>query len=206
MKRDSAQDLRGTGSPPVPDESGVARLVESLLQLGALCAARARAIGLRARGARVGPKASIGPRCVFENPWCVTLGERTSIEADVYVKVTRPDAVVEIGAYAFVGRGTEIDVSRAVIVGSHALIAPRCFVTDHSHRFTDPSLRLDEQGSVEAPVRIGDDVWIGVGAVILAGVTVGERAVVGAGAVVRKPVPPGEVHAGVPARKIGERS
>ena len=153
----------------------------------------------------MGSKVSIGPRCVFENPWCVTIGERAQIEADVYVKVTRPDAVVDIGAYAFIGRGTEIDVSREVTVGPHTLLAPRCFVTDHAHRFAELSRRIDEQGSIEAPVRIGSDAWIGVGAVVLAGVSVGDGAVVGAGSVVRSPVPPGEVHAGVPARKIGER-
>jgi maltose O-acetyltransferase len=52
------------------------------------------------------------------------------------------------------------------------------------------------------PVRIGDDVWIGTGAVILKGVTIGARAIVGAGAVVNRDVPPDVIVAGNPARVV----
>jgi acetyltransferase-like isoleucine patch superfamily enzyme len=52
---------------------------------------------------------------------------------------------------------------------------------------------------------IGDDVWVGFSAVIMQGVTVGRGAIVGALAVVTKDIPPYEIWAGVPARKIGER-
>jgi maltose O-acetyltransferase len=52
------------------------------------------------------------------------------------------------------------------------------------------------------PVIIGDDVWIGHGAVILKGVTIGDRAVIGAGAVVTRGVPADTVVAGNPARVV----
>ncbi len=57
----------------------------------------------------------------------------------------------------------------------------------------------------QGEVRIGDGVFIGMGAVIAAPITVGEGAVVGAGSVVVQDVPPRTVVAGVPARKVGER-
>jgi acetyltransferase-like isoleucine patch superfamily enzyme len=56
-----------------------------------------------------------------------------------------------------------------------------------------------------APVKIGDDVWIGARAVILPGVTIGSRCVVAAGAVVKSDVPDGTIVAGVPARPVGTR-
>lgn len=52
------------------------------------------------------------------------------------------------------------------------------------------------------PIRIGNDVWLGGGAIVLAGVTIGDRAIIGAGAVVAKDVPADVVVAGNPARII----
>lgn len=78
-------------------------------------------------------------------------------------------------------------------------------MTDHGHAFRQASRRIDEQGCEIEPVRIGDDVWLGAGAVVLMGTTIGNGAVVGAGSVVRRGVPDYEVHAGVPARPMGRR-
>ncbi|MCV5222527.1 maltose O-acetyltransferase, partial [Escherichia coli] len=52
------------------------------------------------------------------------------------------------------------------------------------------------------PVKIGNNVWIGGGAIILPGVTIGDEAVVGAGSVITKDVAPGDRVAGNPARSI----
>ena len=50
------------------------------------------------------------------------------------------------------------------------------------------------------PIRIGHDVWIGGGAIILPGVTIGDRSVIGAGSVVVRDVPAATVVVGNPAR------
>jgi maltose O-acetyltransferase len=55
-----------------------------------------------------------------------------------------------------------------------------------------------------APVRIGNDVWIGGNVTILPGVTIGNNVVVAAGAVVTKDVPDDSLVGGVPARLIRE--
>lgn len=59
--------------------------------------------------------------------------------------------------------------------------------------------------AVAKRTRLGNDVWVGHGAIIIAGVTVGDGAVVGAGAVVTKDVPPYAIVGGVPARVIRYR-
>jgi len=53
-----------------------------------------------------------------------------------------------------------------------------------------------------APIVVGDDVYIGIRAMILPGVTIGNRCIIGAGSVVTKDIPDNSVAAGVPARVI----
>jgi acetyltransferase-like isoleucine patch superfamily enzyme len=164
-----------------------------------------RAQVLRLRGAQIGRKTRIGPRCEIQKPWCLIVGERAEIEADVYIKITNGHAHVRIGSYTFVGKGVEIDVSHSVEIGAHSLLAPRCFLTDHAHSHSLREQRIDQQGCQGAPVRVGDDCWLGTGTTVLMGVSIGDGAVVGAHSVVRRDIAPCEVHAGTPARKIGER-
>ncbi|MEL6109667.1 MAG: acyltransferase [Planctomycetota bacterium] len=127
-----------------------------------------------------------------------------TVESDVWIKLVDAEATLHVGEKSFLGRGTELDVLDRVTIGEKVLIAPRVFITDHSHK-TDPGSAIMQQGCEARSVTIGDDVWIGTGAVILAGVTIGDGAVVGAGAVVRHDVPGNEIWAGVPAKKIRNR-
>ena len=56
----------------------------------------------------------------------------------------------------------------------------------------------------KAPIRIGNDVWIGMRSIILKGVTIGDGAVIAAGSVVTRDVPAGTLYGGNPARFIKE--
>jgi len=120
------------------------------------------------------------------------------------MKITDDSAHIALGDEVFLGRGVELDISFGLRIGSHVLIAPGCFITDHTHRF-ERGATVDSQGCVGSVVTIGDDVWLGTNAVVLAGVTIGSGAVVGAGAVVTHDVEPDCVVAGVPARLVGRR-
>lgn len=54
-------------------------------------------------------------------------------------------------------------------------------------------------------VKIGNNVWLGYGVLVLPGVTIGENSIVGAGSVVTKDIPPNSIAAGNPARVLKER-
>ena len=85
-------------------------------------------------------------------------------------------------------------------IGDNVLIAPNVIICTARHPL---DYRLRDQGLEYAlPIRIGNSVWIGAGAIILPGVTIGDHAVIGAGAIVNRDIPANCVAVGNPARVI----
>jgi acetyltransferase-like isoleucine patch superfamily enzyme len=118
----------------------------------------------------------------------------------------RPELV--IGDGTFVGHDCGFNISRSVRIGRHCLLAGGVQVYDaDGHPLDAARRRAGEPTPPEAvsPVVIGDDVWVGTGAVILKGVTIGDRAIVGARAVVTRDVPADAVVVGNPARELTAR-
>lgn len=119
--------------------------------------------------------------------------------------------VVEVRGRLVVGDGTifghhcTLAAHESLEIGADCLIAEMVSIRDHDHRRSRPDVPIRDQGVVVAPVRIGDNVWIGSKATVLRGVTIGSGAVVGAGAVVTRDVAPGAVVGGVPARPLQAR-
>ena len=96
---------------------------------------------------------------------------------------------------------TILDI-REVYIGNHVMIGPNTLITTVGHPLS-PKARRGYMAEA-APVRIGNDVWIGGNVTILPGVTIGNNVVVAAGAVVTKDVPDNSLVGGVPARLIRE--
>jgi maltose O-acetyltransferase len=90
--------------------------------------------------------------------------------------------------------------SASVTIGARVLFGPAVQLLGATH-----PLEAEQRASgleFRAPIAIGDDVWVGGGAIVLPGVTIGDRAIVGAGSVVTRDVPADVVVAGNPARVI----
>ena len=128
---------------------------------------------------------------------------RASIYQPARVRLGR-NVVINDFVHVWGGGGVEI--------GDDSLIAAHCVITSQTHEI-DALARglLWRETNANAPVRIGRNVWLGSGAIVLPGVTIGDDAVVAAGAVVTSDVPAGALVAGVPARvqrllRDGERS
>ena len=85
-----------------------------------------------------------------------------------------------------------IEIGNGVLIGHNVTLA----TLNHDQR---PQFR---QNIYPKPIKIGDNVWIGSNATILAGVTIGDGAIIGANALVTKNVPPNSVVAGIPAKII----
>jgi maltose O-acetyltransferase len=124
---------------------------------------------------------SVGDNCAIRSPFYCDYGYNIHLEAGVFINfggVLLDVAKIEIGA------GTQIGTSVQILTADH----PR-----------DPELRKQGYESGIA-VKIGKNVWIGSGAIILPGVTVGDDAIIGAGSVVTRDVPAGAIVMGNPAR------
>lgn len=114
-------------------------------------------------------------------PWLLEAGDRVSINrgASFY-----PD---------FFG-------GHRIILGNDVRVAPGVRFHAASHDTGDTEYR-----HTGGTITVGNDVWIGAGAIILPGVTIGDGSIVGAGSVVHRDVPPGVVAAGVPATVVKQR-
>lgn len=95
---------------------------------------------------------------------------------------------------------------QSIWIGEHVKIGGNVRIFDHDYHSLNYQLRRiwseDIKDCRSAPVRIGNDVFIGAQAIILKGVDIGDRAIIGAGSVVTRSIPKDEIWAGNPARYI----
>lgn len=118
----------------------------------------------------------------------------------------RPPFHCDYGFNISLGTGVFLNFSCVILdvvnvsIGDRTQIGPGVQILTADH----PRSPVDRATGLEfgRPIRIGANVWIGGGAIILPGVSVGDDAVIGAGAVVTRDVPPGVTVVGSPARQI----
>ncbi len=126
-----------------------------------------------------------------------SIGEGTEIRPPLYVDY---GAHLTIGARCFANFGlVALDVA-AIGIGDDVQIGPNVQLLTPTHP-VEPGPRRDKWEAA-APITIGDNVWLGGGAIVLAGVTIGDNTVVGAGAVVTRDLPANVVAVGNPARVV----
>jgi maltose O-acetyltransferase len=105
-----------------------------------------------------------------------------------------------IGARTFANFGLIcLDVA-TVTIGDDVQIGPNVQLLTPTHPVAAGPRRAKWEAAL--PITIGDNVWLGGGAIVLPGVTIGENTVVGAGAVVTRDLPPDVVAVGNPARVV----
>lgn len=126
-------------------------------------------------------------------------------------KIFRDYHGIDVGMYSHGGCFSLGMMSPGVTIGRYSSIAHGVIRYDHNHPiniksshafFFNPELGyVEKDGSEKVKLNIGNDVWIGHGAIILAGCRyIGDGAVIGAGSVLNKDIPPYSIVAGNPAR------
>jgi acetyltransferase-like isoleucine patch superfamily enzyme len=128
------------------------------------------------------------------------VGSNIRLGKDLFVYPNR----VTIGDRVYIGKGSYLDGD--ITIGSNVMLANNVAIVGGDHEF-----RTIGMSAFAAPrehwrrTLIGDDVWLGHGAIILNGLKIGRGAIVAAGSVVTKDVEEYAIVAGVPARKVADR-
>ena len=128
-----------------------------------------------------------------------SLGEDAHIKPPLYVDY---GTFISVGARTFINYNlTALDVA-PITIGEDCQIGPNVQLLTPTHP-VEPQPRRDRLEAAK-PISIGDNVWLGGGAIVLPGVTIGDNSVIGAGAVVTRDVPANSVAVGNPARVVRE--
>lgn len=126
------------------------------------------------------------------------------IEEDVFIQqplTLARGTLVSIGARTYINSNLTLIDDYKITIGKDCLIAPNVTISTTGHP-ADPEVR--KMGMYSFPVTIGDNVWIGVGAIILPGVTIGDNSIIGAGSVVTKDIPANVIAFGSPCKVYRE--
>jgi acetyltransferase-like isoleucine patch superfamily enzyme len=149
----------------------------------------------------VGFDTYIGPRCRIHVARGGLLRLRSVyLDRDVLVSAS-PGAVVEVGPRGRLGTGSMVSAQQRVVLGEGTRVGEYVAIRDHDH-VHDAQHPLVDSHFTRAPIVLGENVWVGSKATIVAGVTIGDHALVAANAVVTRDVKPGERVGGVPARPL----
>ena len=128
----------------------------------------------------------------------LVLGDHVRIRKTVIVN---GGGEVRIGAHTLLN-GCWVGSRSSVTIGDWCLVSD-CAISDTDYHNLVPR---DRHGPLSAkaiaPVRLGDNVWVGARAIVLKGTSIGDDSVVGSGAVVRGEVPAGVVVSGNPAEVV----
>ncbi|MFI6762905.1 sugar O-acetyltransferase [Micromonospora sp. NPDC050417] len=116
----------------------------------------------------------------------------------------RPPFYCDFGYHISIGDGTFVNYGAVlldvapIMIGADVQIGPNVQLLTPTHPIEPEPRRAKWEAA--KPITIGDNVWLGAGAIVLAGVTIGENTVVGAGSVVPRDLPANVVALGNPAR------
>ncbi len=129
------------------------------------------------------------------------------IHAPVKLATYSPTARIVIGDRVGINGSAIVARSRTIEIGDDTIVAANCMILDSDWHHLYAKSRWRGPGSDrdlgDADVRIGRNVWLGVGCLVLKGVSIGDNSVIGAGSVVTRNIPADCIAAGVPARPLG---
>ena len=123
------------------------------------------------------------------------VGEGVRIETPFYTDFGKN---ITVGNRVFINAGCKFQDQGGIVIGDESLIGHNVVLATLDHNLAPEKRHILHP----APIRIGNNVWIGAGVVVTKGVTIGDNSVIAAGAVVARDIPPNVIAAGVPAKVL----
>lgn len=123
--------------------------------------------------------------------------------------ILRQASNIEIGDGCLINHNNVLQAGKVdgkIKIGNYVHTGANVMIIAFNHAFDTRDIPTIQQDYYDADVIIGDDVWIGGGSIILAGVTIGKGAIIAAGAVVNNDVPEYAIVGGVPAKVLKYRN
>lgn len=112
----------------------------------------------------------------------LNIGEKFRTRFNVELNV-RDEAVLEIGNNVFFNSGCIVTAREKVSIGNNTIFGPNVVIYDNDHRILDG--RVLDNEFITKPVKIGNNVWVGAGAIILKGTVIEDNCIIAAGSIVR---------------------
>lgn len=153
---------------------------------------------------RIGKNVVFEPEVMIFHPETIELGDNVYVGHRAILKGYYKGYMV-IGDSVWIGQNAFFHSAGGLAVGDRVGIGPNVTILTSTHKEEGRRVPILLSDLEFAPVSVEEDCDIGVGAIVLPGVTVGRGSQIGAGAVVKKNVPPYSVVAGVPGRVIRRR-
>ncbi|WP_276481353.1 acyltransferase [Paraflavitalea pollutisoli] len=160
-------------------------------------------VKLAKRGVQLPRVSYIGRHTLIQGKNGGTISARGKIRLDHDTELVSLGSIT-LGENFVMNGYSRIVAHQRIEIGNNVVIARFVSILDHDHAFeknaSDGSLVFD--GYNMAPIRIGNNVWLGDKVSILKGVTIGDNVIIGANAVVTKDIPSNTIAGGIPAKVI----
>lgn len=154
----------------------------------------------------------------FKNPH-VTLGKNIIVKGLCYdIKIGDhvvfydntifefgPNSKLAIGKNSLISYGSLIAVNAEITIGENVQIGEFTSIRDTSHRYDITSIPMKFSKDFSKPIKIGDDVWIGRGCIVLPGTVIEDGVVVAANSVVKGHLLSKKIYGGIPLRYLKDR-
>lgn len=117
----------------------------------------------------------------------VSVGSGTNWQGNFVIQCVT--GKINIGKKCFFNNGCSLNCKDEITIGDHCLFGENVKMYDHNHIYNDFSKPIARQGFTMAPIRIGNNCWIGSNVTILKGVEIGDNTIIGANCLIYRSIP-----------------